>query len=334
MSKVFPFSRDLLKTFKPSMAYAGQDLPTWQAEARKKLIELLGLDTFKPVDAQFQIEYEKKAEGATEIRFSFFSEENYRVPCVLLLPDGIENPPVMICLQGHTTGMHLSLGHKIYPEDDNLLLPGKDNDFAARAVKEGWAAVAVEQRGFGETCMRDFEGGDCYITSMLSIIMGRTTIGERVWDVSRMIDQLQEHFAHKVDLSRLSCMGHSGGGTATSYLAALEDRLKLVMPSCAMCAFTESIATMHHCSCNFVPHIAKYFDMGDLMAMACPKYFVQVSGNDDPGFLLPGAKAVFEAGKQAYEKASVADRCRLVIGNGGHRFFADDAWPVVHQYLG
>jgi cephalosporin-C deacetylase-like acetyl esterase len=76
-----------------------------------------------------------------------------------------------------------------------------------------------------------------------------------------MIDQLQEHFAHKVDLSRLSCMGHSGGGTATSYLAALEDRLKLVMPSCAMCAFTESIATMHHCSCNFVPDIAKYFDM-------------------------------------------------------------------------
>ena len=129
-------------------------------------------------------------------------------------------------------------------------------------------------------------------------------------------------------------MGNSGGGTATAYVGALEERVKLVMPSCSMCAFTESIAIMHHCSCNYVPRMAQYFDMGDLMAMACPKYFVQVNGKDDDGFLLTGAEAVFAAGKQAYEKAGVTDRCTLVIGNGGHRFFADDAWPVVHKYLG
>jgi cephalosporin-C deacetylase-like acetyl esterase len=333
MSKAFEFSRQQLKSVKPSMAYSGQALSKWQTEAREKLCELLGFDTFVKIAPELEIEYEGKIDGATEIRFSFQSEENYRVPCVMLLPDGIEKPPVMICLQGHSTGMHISLGRAVYEGDEDLI-SGGDRDFCVRAVKEGWAAIAVEQRGFGETRMWDVEGGGCRNTSMMSILMGRTTIGERVWDVSRLIDVLEMSFSDKLDLSRLSCMGNSGGGTVTAYLGALEDRLKLVMPSCAMCQFSQSIAAMQHCTCNYVPNIAKFFDMGDLMAMACPKYFVQVSGETDCGFLLPGSTAVFEAGKQAYEKAGVTDRCSLIIGNGGHRFFADDAWPVVHQYLG
>lgn len=332
MKTAFEYSRQRIKTVTPSMAYAGQDLTVWQQAAREKLSELLGMDTFHRVEPQLEIECETKIEGAAEIRFSFQSEEGYRVPCVLLLPDGIEKPPVMICLQGHSTGMHISLGRAKYPGDEKTI-SGGDRDFCVRAVKEGWAAIAVEQRGFGESRSWDIEGGGCRNTSMISMLMGRTTIGERVWDISRLIDVLETDFADKLDLTRLSCMGNSGGGTVTAYLAALEDRLKLVMPSCAMCAFTESIAAMQHCTCNYVPNIAKYFDMGDLMAMACPKYFVQVSGSTDCGFLLPGAKAVYEAGKQAYEKAGATDRCTMVVANGGHRFYADDAWPVVHQYL-
>jgi len=105
------------------------------------------------------------------------------------------------------------------------------------------------------------------------------------------------------------------------------------MPSCAMCTYKDSIGAMPHCACNYVPHIAEYFDMGDLMAMAYPKYFVQVSGKEDPIFPLFGAEAVFEAGKAAYAANGDAERCAMVIGNGGHRFYADDAWPIVHELL-
>lgn len=82
-----------------------------------------------------------------------------------------------------------------------------------------------------------------------------------------------------------------------------------------------------------MPKIANYFDMGDLMAMAYPKYFVQVSGIEDGIFPLFGAEEVFEKGKIAYESKGLGERCTLVKGNGGHRFYADDAWPVVHKYL-
>ena len=126
MSKAFSFSMEYLKRFKPSMAYAGQNVAHWQKESREKLRELLGLDTFIQTELLPEIEYETKTEGATEMRFTFQSEEGYRVPCVMLLPDGVEKPPVMICLQGHSTGMHISLGRAVYPgvEDRCTMVTG------------------------------------------------------------------------------------------------------------------------------------------------------------------------------------------------------------------
>ena len=106
-------TREIFKTIEPKMAYNGGNYEEWKKEARKKLTELLALDSLKKVDPEIEIEYEKKIDGAKEIRFTFKSEENYRVPCHLLLPDGVENPPVMICLQGHSTGMHISLRWRI-----------------------------------------------------------------------------------------------------------------------------------------------------------------------------------------------------------------------------
>ena len=333
MKTSFEYLKGRMQKAVASMAFTPeQDLAQWKQEARAKLSALLGMNTFEKVAAELEIEYEQKIEGATEIRFTFQSEDGYRVPCHLLLPDGIEKPPVMICLQGHSKGMHISLGRPKF-EGDEVSISGGDRDFCVRAVKEGYAAIAVEQRNFGE-CGGTPEGPRCYEPSLTALLIGRTTIGERVWDVSRLIDVLEESFAQKVDLKRIGVMGNSGGGTATAYIAALEDRIALAMPSCAMCTYKDSIGAMQHCMCNFVPHIANYFDMGDLMAMACPKYFVQVSGKEDSIFPLFGAEEVFEAGKKAYAQAGLADRVALVAGNGGHRFYADDAWPVVHKYLG
>jgi hypothetical protein len=227
--------------------------------------------------------------------------------------------------------MHISLGRPKF-EGDELSISGGDRDFCVRAVKEGFAAISLEQRNFGE-CGGNENGPQCYESTMTALLMGRTTLGERVWDVSRLIDVIEDEFSDKIDTKNICCMGNSGGGTVTAYASALEDRITLAMPSCAMCTFKDSIGAMTHCSCNYVPKISEYFDMNDIMAMACPKYFIQVSGIEDRIFPLFGAEQVFEKGRQAYETLGQADRCTLVKGNGGHRFYADDAWPIVHKYL-
>lgn len=331
MKSAYENNKELIQLQKPTMAYTGECFDTWRISAREKLSELLGMDKFTYVKPETEIEYEKKTDKATEIRFTFQSEKGYRVPCHLLLPDGIENPPVMICLQGHSTGMHISMGNPKY-QGDKETINGGDRDFCVRAVKEGFAAIAVEQRNFGE-CGGNENGPRCFESTMTAFLMGRTTIGERIWDISRLIDVLETEFSDKVNINKICCMGTSGGGTATAYVAAAEDRVCLAMPSCAMCTFKDSIGAMNHCSCNYVPKIAEYFDMGDLIAMAYPKYYVQVSGIEDPIFPIYGAEEVFEKGKQAYKAQGKGDCCTLVKSNGGHRFYADDAWAVVHKYL-
>ena len=35
--------------------------------------------------------------------------------------------------------------------------------------------------------------------------------------------------------------------------------------------------------------------------------------------------------KKMYEAAGAPDKCVLVTGDGGHRFYADPAWPEVHR---
>ena len=331
MKTAYEFLKEKIQEQNQSMSYSG-NLKEWQPEAREKLKELLGLEKFTKVLPETDIEYKKKIDGATEIRFTYKTEDNYRVPCHLLLPDGVENPPVMICLQGHSKGMHISLARPKYEGDENTIAGG-DRDFCIRAIKEGFAAIALEQRNFGE-CGGTEEGPQCFSPAMTTLLMGRTTIGERVWDVSRLIDVLENEFSDMIDINNICCMGNSGGGTATVYTAALEDRIKLAMPSCAMCTFKDSIGAMRHCACNYVPHIAEFFDMGDLMAMAYPKPFVQVSGMEDKIFPVAHAEEMFNFGKKAYEEMGDADKCVFVPGNGGHRFYADDAWPHVHKLLG
>ncbi len=75
--------------------------------------------------------------------------------------------------------------------------------------------------------------------------------------------------------------GKGGGGTATFYVSCLEDRIKVFMPSCAFAGFDDSISAMFHCTCNFVPHIREYFDMGDLSGLIAPKTLILVSGEQD-----------------------------------------------------
>lgn len=331
MKTAYENNISVLKGVKPSMSYISGDVELWKNTARQKLSELLGMNSFEKVDALLDIEYEKELDGFVEIRFTFQSEQDYRVPCHMLIPKNIENPPVMICLQGHSKGMHISLGRPKYDGDEEII-KGGDRDFCVRAVKEGFAAIAVEQRNFGE-CGGDEMGTHCLESAMTALLSGRTTIGERVWDISRLIDVLEENFSSEVDVHTICCMGNSGGGTATAYAAALEDRIVLAMPSCAMCTYKDSIGAMHHCTCNYVPHIANYFDMGDLMAMAHPKYYIQVSGINDDIFPVDGAIKVFENGKKAYDYTNQGNRCVMVKGNGGHRFYADDAWPYVKKFL-
>lgn len=121
---------------------------------------------------------------------------------------------------------------------------------------------------------------------MNALLVGRTMIGERCWDVSRAIDLALTYAA--IDGQRILCTGNSGGGTTTYYAACMDDRIQVAMPSCAVCSFADSIAAMFHCQCNFIPGIAKYMDMGDMAAAIAPRKLIVINGKEDPIFPKQG----------------------------------------------
>lgn len=324
----------IMRSRVPSMRYKdGEDYAEWKKNALQKLRELTGIDTFVKCDDQFTIEWDKTTEEYREIRFTLQSEEGYVFPSVLRVPLNLEGKvPVVICLQGHSTGFHISLGKPIYPNDVNSI-SGGDRDFAVRIVREGYAALAIEQRNFGECGGAGEKGPDCYVSTMTALLLGRTTIAERVWDISRAIDAVEKYFDF-LDADRVYCMGNSGGGTATFYAACLDERIKMAMPSCAVCTYYDSIASMNHCSCNFIPYIANYFDMGDLAGLIAPRKLVIVNGAEDVIFPKHGVDETFEIVKKMYKAAGAEGSCALVTGSEGHRFYADDAWPVFKKLAG
>lgn len=315
-----------LQNLTPSLIFNPEKeaLSEWQKKAEEKLKELLGLP-YEKCDPLFTVEYEKELTDCKEIRFTFQSEENEFVNAVLWLPKKsvCEKPPVMICLQGHSTGMHLSFGRAKY-EGDKVDSESGDRDFAVQCIKMGIAAVAIDQRCFGE------RGGtpnpDCYVASMTAILSGRTLIGGRVWDIMNLIDVLENEFSDTLDTDKIYCMGNSGGGTATFYATALEKRIKAAIPSCAFATFYGSIGTMYHCACNHIPGIAKYFDMAEIAGLIAPRPLIIVSGKEDKIFPLNTAEHEFERLKIYYQNSSAPENCVHVKGNGGHRFYADPAW--------
>ena len=326
----------LFETAAKSLAFNPEnDYQQWRKQVDVKLRELIGAQPEK-VPLNLRIQDEKENGLFSEKRFVFTSEAHADVPGHLVIPKNGESPfPVVICLQGHTSGMHISLGRAKYEGDEESICG--DRDFAIQAVREGYAALVIEQRCFGERKDSRPERvqhlkNSCHHASMSALLLGRTMIGERVGDVSRAIDVLTEF--PEIDPSRIGCMGNSGGGTITYYAACLEPRIGIAMPSGYVCSYLWSLRMIDHCACNYIPGFMQYFDLADLAGLIAPRPFVIVAGRHDDIFPLDGVKAAFGTIQQIYQAAGATDKCRLIIGEEGHRFYAKLAWPVFRELSG
>jgi dipeptidyl aminopeptidase/acylaminoacyl peptidase len=163
---------------------------------------------------------------------------------------------------------------------------------------------------------------------MHSLMLGKTLAGERVYDVERGMDYLATR--PEIDVERIGIMGNSGGGTITMFAAAvLRDRLAYAMPSCSFCTYEDSIMNIYHCSDNYIPGLLKYADMPDILGVFAPKPVVVVAGEHDEIFPIDGVRRAFSKLSAVYEAAGAKDKCKLVVGPGGHRFYADPAWSAM-----
>ena len=305
---------------------------SWKQQVREKLIELTGIKSIEKnaCPLTVQIESEEEKEGYKQIRFVFESEKGAFVPCYLLVPNtGKEKYPVAITLQGHSSGFHNSVGIVKHDGDEAYQTRGQ---FAVQAVKRGFIALAIEQRGMGErrpSAPHQKVASMCEYTAHIALMLGRTILGERMWDVSKAIDALA-HFS-PCDTDKILITGNSGGGTMSFYAACYDERIKLSVPSCAFCSYERSIMNWYHCSCNFIPHAYEWFEMQDLACLIAPRNLVIVAGEVDSIFPIDGVEKGFETVTKIYQKEGTPDLCRLIKTPKGHWWCEDIVWQAIEE---
>lgn len=198
-------------------------------------------------------------------------------------------------------------------------------------MRHGFAALCIEQRGFGERAERrpEFKSpSSCESAAMHALVMGRTLVGERVFDVDRGLDYLASR--GDVDMGAVGVMGISGGGVVAIYSAALLDRLSFAMACCSFATAAGSIMKNRQCVDNYIPDLAKWADMDDIIGLFAPRPVVVAAGNSDPIFPLDSVREAFGRLQQIYRDTGAADNCALVIAEADHRFtYGKEAWACL-----
>ncbi len=312
---------------------AGLDVPEWQKKARAELTGLLGITDLLaaprcPLSPKTL--WKRSNEYGTIEKIELTMEDGFKNRIYLCLPHQSRKPyRAFICLQGHSTGMHCSIEVDWHDEQTFVLSDG-DRNFANECMRRGIPAICLEQRAMGENSSDPNRYPSCLLPAMSALLTGSTLLGKRIFDVDRVLDYMRE--CGDFDMSHVGIMGNSGGGTTTMFAAAVLPGLTHAMPSCSFSSFEASIGSIVHCSCNYVPGLLNFGESAEVLGLIAPRPLVIVSGIEDNIFPLEAAKEQFCRLKEIYAAAGAGENCRHVLGNGRHRFYADDAWPVMLSY--
>ena len=135
------YHRHLMAQTVPSLHYDGGEVAPWQRKLRRKLKLLVGDMPDKRTPLRVRSLWRRKHPLGTIEKIVFTSEPHAEVPAYVCLPRDVQPPyTFVICVQGHSTGMHNSIAVE---RDDNtkpIVVEG-DRDFGLHCLKRGLAAL-------------------------------------------------------------------------------------------------------------------------------------------------------------------------------------------------
>jgi dienelactone hydrolase len=317
-------------------ASAPQAAERWQRELRGKVTELTGGLPSRETPLQPQTLAVKDFPNYRREKFVFQSRPGLFVLGYLLTPRDVAAPHrAMICLPGHGRGVDDIVGIDDQGRD-RTDKDGYQHDFAIQCVEHGMAAVAIEQVAFG--CRRDpaakakgLGTASCQPTAGAALLLGETMVAWRVHDVMRTIDWIETR--EDLDADRVGCMGISGGGTITTFAAALDPRIKAALVSGYLNTFRDSIFSISHCIDNYVPGILQWCEMYDVAGLIAPRPLFVESGDKDNIFPVAASRDSFERVKKVYEVFGSAALTEQEVFAGEHSFHGVAGLPFLAKHL-
>lgn len=331
---------NLYQSATPKYHFSGKtktDFDNWQASFLPALRNTLGLNIIERQLAGYKPKAELKEseerDGYSIRKWFLWTEPGVPIPFVVLIPKTktIKLPIVMLA---HGHGRDSILYDGIYPRVD-AANGSVDETLIMQAVKEGYIAVAPTIRAFGTTRFADdVKAGNsfsCHTQLMRDLLTGRTVIGDRVWDVSKILDWAIENLP--VDPKKIAITGNSGGGTVSLFSAACDKRITLAVPSSYFCTFAGSIGSIAHCDCNYIPGILNLGEMSDIAGLIAPRPFRALHGVKDEIYPVAETRKAFADLKKIYAVAGSADNAELYEGAAGHQYYKEGSWIFIRKYF-
>jgi hypothetical protein len=220
---------------------------------------------------------------------------------------------------GRHPAVLMSMGHWESGKASGQLL-------AANLARKGFVVLVYDPVGQGERQQaydarfgRSLIGGAVeqhFNNGAAAILLGQAVGRYFIHDGMRGIDYLVSR--PEVDRERIGATGCSGGGTQTTYIAALDSRVKVAAPACYMNSFRTLFAGSIGDSEQSVPgFLASGLDQTDYVELFAPKPWLIASTEDD--FFTPaGARQVYEEAQRWYKLYEADDRIQWIVGPGGH----------------
>ncbi len=280
-----------------------------QTYVRSKILELIGglPDYTGPLNARVTGQIEQP--GFVIEKIIFESLPRLYVTANLYRP----NRP------GKYPGVLLPLGHWDYGK------PAVQQTAGNLALK-GFVVLTYDPLGQGERLQiydKRFEaslaGGSTeqhLLAGAQSALIGQSFARYRIWDAKRALDYLVSR--PEVMSDRIGCTGCSGGGTITTYISALDPRIKVAAPACYINSFrllfSGPTGDSEQTVANF---ISSGLDLADYIELFAPKPWL-ISSTREDFFPLEGARMAYAEASKWYGLYDAKDKIKWAIGPGGH----------------
>lgn len=241
----------------------------------------------------------------------FDSQPGHRITANLYLPDSQRPVPCVVVSSGHSRTAKTA--------DYN-------QRFGIMMAKHGMAALCFDPIGQGERSqILNADGtpkfrsttSEHFLVGVGSILVGRNTARYRVWDAMRAIDYVSSRA--EIDKERIGFTGCSGGGTVTSYVMALDDRIACAAPACYLTTFQHLISAVgpQDAEQNIFGQIEFGMDHPDYVLMRAPRPTL-ISSTTGDYFSIVGAWENFRQAKRIYARLGFPERMDLVEVEGRH----------------
>ena len=125
----------------------------------------------------------------------------------------------------------------------------------------------------------------------------------------------------EVDPKRIGATGNSGGGTHTTYLSALDDRIQVAAPSCYINSWRVLLDALGPQDAEqvFPGWLKNGMDFPDFIYSFAPKPFLVLSAIRD-FFPIGGVRETFAEAQAMYDKLGIPDKLQKVEADDGHGY--------------